>query len=73
LEKIRYSLSDINVVVSREVQRWYPRSIYIPNGTDIKRFNPRNKKLFDLPSSHINCVYVGMLAYVTGYFVLFQL
>ncbi|MCW1308590.1 MAG: glycosyltransferase family 4 protein [Candidatus Nanoarchaeia archaeon] len=73
LEKIRYSLSDINVVVSREVQRWYPRSIYIPNGTDIKRFNPRNKKLFDLPSSHINCVYVGRLAYDKGYFELLKL
>jgi glycosyltransferase involved in cell wall biosynthesis len=58
LEKIRYKISDVNVVVSREVQRWYPNSIYIPNGTDPNKFKPNGKKL-RIRTDKIKIILVG--------------
>ena len=72
MEKIRYKFSDVNVVVSREIQRWYPDSVYIPNGVDIKKFNPRGKKLRIDPDK-IKIIWVGRKEKLKGYDVIQKL
>ncbi len=44
LEMLRYKYSNVSVAVSREVQRWYPNSIYIPNGVNPSLFLPQKQK-----------------------------
>ena len=66
MEKIRYKFSDINIAVSREIQRWYPNSIYIPNGVDHKKFVPNGKKI-KIDSNKIKIVWVGRIDKIKGY------
>jgi len=60
LEKVRYEFSDVNIAVSREIQRWYPNSIYIPNGADPNKFKPNGKKL-KIRTNKIKIILVGRL------------
>jgi len=69
MEKIRYKYSDMNIVVSREIQRWYPNSIYIPNGVDHKTFTPKGKRI-SVSSNKIKIVWVGRRDKVKGYDIL---
>jgi glycosyltransferase involved in cell wall biosynthesis len=66
LEKIRAKFSDVNVAVSREIQRWIPNSIYIPNGVDIHKFKPGIKGL-DIRSDKIKVIWVGRKDAIKGY------
>ena len=66
MEKMRYKLSDVNIVVSREIQRWYPNSIYIPNGVDHKRFTPKGKRI-SANSNKIKIVWAGRRDKIKGY------
>jgi len=72
MEKIRYRLSDINIVVSRESQRWLPNSIYIPNGVDPRKFRPlkRKKKESD---SKIKIIWRGRYVAYKGYPIICKL
>jgi len=72
MEKIRYKLSDINVVVSRESQRWLPNSIYIPNGVDPRKFRPLKRKKED-SDGKIKIIWRGRYATYKGYHVICKL
>jgi glycosyltransferase involved in cell wall biosynthesis len=71
LEKLRYSLSDINVVVSREAQRWLPHSIYIPNGVNPEKFKPM-KKLRE-KNERIKIIWRGRISPEKGYYIINEL
>lgn len=66
LEKLRYKFSNRSVAVSREIQRWYPHSLYIPNGVDTRKFNP-NVKGLNIDTEKIKIIWVGRKEGLKGY------
>jgi len=71
LEKLRYSLSDINVVVSREAQRWLPNSIYVPNGVNPEKFKPMKK--LRKRNERIKIIWSGRVSTEKGYYIINEL
>jgi len=67
MERLRAEQSDVNITVSRGIQKYIKNSIYIPNGVDIKKFKPKSHDI-KIETDKIKVLWVGRKEWLKGYY-----